>query len=121
MNKIMIIDDELNILEVLNKFLSRSGKLEVETYSNPLIALKKISTKKYDLVLSDIMMPQLDGLDILKNIKESDPKIKVILMTAYNTNYTKEKSIKFNADNYIEKPFKNLKFLEETILETLGK
>ncbi len=66
----MIIDDELDILDILKQFLSRSGKLEIETHSNPDIALQMAKNGGYDLILSDIMMPSTNGMDILKEIKK---------------------------------------------------
>jgi two-component system NtrC family response regulator len=75
----------------------------------------------YDLVLTDIMMPLISGLDMLNEIKQISPTTKVILMTAYSTDKKIEKSKLLNADGYIEKPFKSLKFVEEVIKSTLQK
>lgn len=120
MKKLMIIDDEMDILDILSRFLSRSGKLEVETYSNPGIALKKAKAGGYDMILSDIMMPQVSGLDILKEVKKTTPNLKVVLMTAYNNKHKEEQSKELMVDNYLEKPFTNLKDVENTILSVLG-
>lgn len=119
MKKIMIIDDELDILDVLERFLKKSGKFEIETFSNPIDALKEAKNKEYHLILSDIMMPQVNGIDILKEIKDINDNIKIILMTAYNTEEKEKSAIQFNVDGYIEKPFLNLKLVEKTITSLL--
>lgn len=116
MKKIMIIDDELDILNVLERFLSRTGKFEVETHSNPDVALGKIPNGGYDLILSDIMMPSTSGMDILKSAKDNSPHIKVILMTAYSNQHKIDQSNEYGVDAYLEKPFDNLRVVEETIL-----
>lgn len=115
MKKIMVIDDELVILDVLKQFLSRSKKYEIETFSNPNSALKQAQNGGYDLILSDIMMPQTDGLHILQEIKKSNPSVKVILMTAYSNQNKVERSQELGVDKYLEKPFKSLQDVESTI------
>jgi CheY-like chemotaxis protein len=120
MKKIMIIDDEFNILAVLSQFFSRNEKLIVETFSNPTLALSKVKSTYYDLVLSDIMMPSVDGFEILSSIKQHNPSIKVVLMTAYSNKQKVEKSQDLQVDLLIEKPFENLKKLEHDILKLLG-
>jgi DNA-binding NtrC family response regulator len=115
MKKIMIIDDELVILDVLNQFLSRSGKYEIETYSNPDFALQHAKNGNYDLILSDIMMPSTSGMDILEEVKKTNPSIKVILMTAYSNQHKIEHSKDLGVDKYLEKPFKSLQDVENAI------
>jgi len=118
--KIMIIDDELEILDVLERFLSRNDIFQIETYSNPAIAIEKAKTDNYDIVLSDIMMPQVSGLDILETLKSRDSLTKVALMTAYSNKHKVERSNELNVDLYIEKPFQNLRDIENKILNILG-
>lgn len=120
MKKIMIIDDELDILDVLDRFLSRKGNFEIETFANPESAIKHAKSGSYDLILTDIMMPQVSGMEILKEIKETNPSIKVIFMTAYSNKDKIEKSEKLGVDGYLEKPFKNLSLIEETINKVLN-
>lgn len=120
MKKIMIIDDEIDIIEVLQRFLEKSGKLHIEVDSNPETAMKKIQNKQFDLVLSDIMMPTLSGLEILEEIKKKNPSVKVLMMTAYSTNTKINKSKELNADGYIEKPFEDLKEIEKTLFSILN-
>lgn len=119
--KIMIIDDELEIIDALQRFLSRSGKMDVTINSNPEVALKNIQSENYDLVLCDIMMPMINGMKVLETIKGSHPGIKVILMTAYSTEKKKDQANQLHVDGYLEKPFPNLKQIEELILNTINK
>ena len=67
---ILVIDDEIEILDMLSRFLSRNQNFAVQTFSNPVSALSSLNSTKCDLVLLDIMMPQMNGLDVLEKLKE---------------------------------------------------
>ena len=116
---IVIIDDETEILNVLSRFLVRNANFSVNTYSNPITALNSIENTKVDLVLLDIMMPQMNGLEVLEKLKANNPELKVIMMTAYSTLDKVLKSHKEGATNYVMKPFDSLQALEKKILEVL--
>ena len=118
MYKIAVVDDETEILSMINRFLSRSGKYNVTTYSNPVVAVSSIDSS-YDVVLMDIMMPQMNGLDALEKIMEKNPNQKVIMMTAYSTLDKVLKSHKEGATHYLMKPFDSLSALEGKIDEVL--
>ena len=120
MNKIAIIDDEANILDSLEKFLSRKKIYDIDTYLNPLNALEKVKKGKYNLILLDISMPQMDGIDFLKEVKNSNPSTKVVMITA---NSTLDRAIECNcygAENYLTKPFISLRDVENKIGKLLG-
>ena len=122
MNKkysIAIVDDEMEILNLLSRFLSRNPSFSVSTYSNPLSALSSLETNKFDVVLLDIMMPQMNGLEVLEKMKTKNKNQKVIMMTAYSTLDKVLKSHKEGATNYVMKPFDSLQNLEKKILEVL--
>ena len=116
---IVIIDDETEILNVLSRYLTRNPLFSVTTYSNPVSALNTIGNSKVDLVLLDIMMPQMNGLEVLEKLKTNNPEQKVIMMTAYSTLDKVLKSHKEGATNYVMKPFDSLQALEKKILEVL--
>ena len=116
---IVIIDDETEILNVLSRFLTRNSNFSVSTYSNPTVALSNMSNLKADLVLLDIMMPQMNGLDVLERIVQNNSNQKVIMMTAYSTLDKVLKSHKQGATNYVMKPFESLQILEKKVLEIL--
>lgn len=120
MYKIAIIDDEHNILDSLEKYLSRKKIYEIETFANPLNALEDVKRGKYNLILLDISMPQMDGIDFLKEIKGSSPSTKVVMITA---NSTLDRAIECNscgAENYLTKPFISLRDVENKIAKLLG-
>lgn len=120
MKKIVIVDDETEILNMLSRFLSKSGKYSVSTYSNPLVAIDSLKNNPCDLVLLDIMMPQLNGLEALEKIMEINNNQKVIMMTAYSTLDKVLKAHKHGATHYIMKPFDSLQALETKIVEVIG-
>ena len=120
MKKVMIVDDEKDILDILERFLGRSADLDITTFNNPVEALSQAKTGAYDLVLLDIMMPQMNGLDFLKQLKESNPSVNVIMMTAYSTLERTIDAHKYGAKNYLTKPFDNLKKVQEKIYKVLG-
>lgn len=116
---IAIVDDETEILNVLSRFLTRNPDFSVNTYSNPVSAVASVDNNKYDLILLDIMMPQMNGLEALEKIKLKNPEQKVIMMTAYSTLDKVLKSHKEGATNYVMKPFDSLQLLEKKIIEVL--
>ncbi|AYJ80456.1 response regulator [Aliarcobacter cryaerophilus ATCC 43158] len=117
---IAVIDDEVEILDMLSRFLNRNPDFSVQTFSNPVSALSSINNStKYDLVLLDIMMPQMNGLDVLEKLKEINSNQKVIMMTAYSTLDKVLKSHKIGATNYVMKPFSSLDSLEKKVIEVL--
>jgi DNA-binding NtrC family response regulator len=118
--KVAIVDDEQDILDILKQFLNRSGKFDIKTFTNPLDALPSVKSGNFDLILLDIMMPQMSGIDFLKEIKQSSPSTKVIMMTAYSTQDKMVDSSKIGANDYLTKPFISLRDVENKILDNLG-
>jgi len=116
--KVAIVDDETEILSMIQRFLNRSEKYQVTTFSNPITAVESIDNS-YDMVLLDIMMPQMNGLDALEKIMEKNPNQKVIMMTAYSTLDKVLKSHKHGATHYLMKPFDSLQAIESKINEVL--
>lgn len=108
MKKVAIIDDELEILNMLERLLGREKGLEIRVFSNPDNALEEVKSGVFDLVLLDIMMPQMDGIDFLKEVRGNNTKTKVIIMTAHSTLDRVLNSHQYGADDYILKPFKSL-------------
>ena len=118
-HKILIIDDETEILNMLSRYLNRTGNYDVTTYTNPVVGVDSLKNNNYDLILLDIMMPQMNGLDALEKIKDINPTQKVVMMTAYSTLDKVLKSHKEGATNYVMKPFDSLSALETKILNEL--
>lgn len=118
--KIAIIDDEHDIIDVLERFLKRSEKFEIDTFTNPKTALSSVKSGKYDLVLLDIMMPQMSGIEFLEQIKESSFSTKIIMMTAYSTQDKMIECNKLGAEDYVTKPFISLRDIENKVLDNLN-
>ncbi|MDH3880618.1 MAG: sigma-54 dependent transcriptional regulator, partial [Desulfobacteraceae bacterium] len=100
---ILIVDDEPSILQSLSGLLSDEG-FEVTTAANGYEALKIVDTESPDLVLLDIWMPGIDGIETLKEIKKDNPHIQVIIISGHGTIETAVKATKLGAFDLIEKP-----------------
>jgi len=102
--KILVVDDEEGMREFLT-YMLEGESYEVSTAASGLEALEKIRREEFALVLADIKMPGIDGLEMLRRIKEIDEQAVVIVMTAYASLDTAIKAIKFDAYDYLVKPF----------------
>lgn len=115
---IVIIDDENEILSMLEKYLTREGGYKIRTFNNPVTAISSLP-QDADLVLLDIMMPQMNGLDVLPKLLEKSPDLKVLMMTAYSTLDKVLNAHRKGANNYIMKPFSSLDALGKKIKDLL--
>ncbi|HOK39650.1 MAG TPA: response regulator [bacterium] len=106
--KILIIDDEENIIDTLKYRLELEENLEVKSETNPIKAIELIEKEKFHIVLTDIMMPEMDGITLLKKIKEIDGLIQVIIMTGFTTTEKAIECLNAGANDYILKPFDDL-------------
>jgi two-component system phosphate regulon sensor histidine kinase PhoR len=102
--KILVVDDEDIVRTSCSRTLTPGG-LEVKLAKNGREGLKMMGEEKFDLVLTDLKMPDMDGIEVLRKIKEDWPDTEVIIITGYQTVDTAVKSIKLGAFDYIEKPF----------------
>ncbi len=103
--KVLIVDDEPDTLELV-KLVLESGGFETLLAASGTQALEQIERTRPDLVLLDIMMPDIDGWDVFRKIKEKDPKIPVAILTAKAQNIDRLLGLHvLKADDYITKPF----------------
>ena len=102
--KILVVDDEAPVRELLRRGLSHMGNFSVEVASNGSEAVEKIEKDIFDLVLTDLMMPEMDGMELLKTIKGTRPEVMVIMMTAHGSIETAVEAMKIGANDYITKP-----------------
>ena len=106
METILIVDDEKNYPPILSAVLEEEG-YETLTANNGLAALEIIKNSDIDLVLTDMKMPLIDGIELLERIKLTDPDLPVIMMTAHGTVEKAVEAMQKGAYNYISKPFDN--------------
>ncbi len=104
MQRILAIDDEKSMRELLAHVLKRAG-YRVTTAANGETGCELFEMDVYDLVISDISMPGISGLDVLRRVHESSPDTPVILITAYGSKETAIEAVKLGAFDYFEKPF----------------
>lgn len=102
-NKILLVDDDPIIIKILANYLKRLG-LVYDVAQDGLEALKKLQEKDFDIVFTDLMMPKMDGMQLLKYIKKYYPKINVVVITGYGHSYTFTGVIKAGATDFIIKP-----------------
>ncbi len=104
MRRILIADDEANMRWVLERALSKAG-YEVETTEDGQLALERALAERPDLILLDLKMPKLDGLSVLRRLKEHYPDLLIIMMTAHGSTATAVEAMKAGAHDYLMKPF----------------
>ncbi|MGD9158713.1 MAG: sigma-54 dependent transcriptional regulator [Desulfobacteraceae bacterium] len=102
--RIIVVDDEAIVLKNLRRILEKSGHI-VSTCINPVKALEQIEHESYDIVISDIKMPYIDGLSFLNCVKSIAPEIEVILITGYASLDGAIEATKHGAYHYLKKPF----------------
>ena len=103
MFKVAIVDDEEKIRELLSVYLQKEGFATVE-YADGLKALEKIDIEKPDLMILDIMLPGMDGLEVCKKIRHSS-RIPIMMLTAKGEEIDKVVGLELGADDYLVKPF----------------
>jgi DNA-binding NtrC family response regulator len=112
--RILVVDDEPNMLRLLKTILMDKTGYEVTTTNNPLEVSKLLQEDHFDLVITDLKMPLVDGIDLIGIIKKIDAAMPIIVITAYGTIETAEEAIQKGAYDFITKPFR-----KETILITI--
>lgn len=118
---IAIVDDEPDILKLFQDFLSKIKGISIFTFTDPLMALEHVRMNKneYVVVISDLRMPGLDGLELVKVIKDLNPLVRTILMTAFATkddlfqDYARQEII----NNFLQKPVLLADLYEQVIKE----
>ncbi len=102
--RILIVDDEEIVVRSCLRILS-GDEFDIDVANNGLEALVKIGEREYDMVILDIMMPKMNGMEVLQRVKESHPDIDVIMITGLNEIDTAVKAMKMGAFDYLPKPF----------------
>lgn len=102
--RILVVEDDRELNELITSYLKIAG-YEVSSTFNGLDALNIFSERKFDIILSDIMMPLCDGFELAKSIRELDVKIPIIFMSAREDKPSKQLGYRIGIDDYITKPF----------------
>ncbi|MBW2478190.1 MAG: sigma-54-dependent Fis family transcriptional regulator [Deltaproteobacteria bacterium] len=101
---ILLVDDEDGMRRLLSRVLSKEG-YETTAVSNGAEALRHVANDRFDLVVTDIKMPEMDGLALLRELKEFEPSLPIIVITAYGTVENAVEALRAGAYDYIAKPF----------------
>ena len=118
MTRLLVVDDEVEICEFLKSFFE-DRDFEVQTALSGEKALEAVEKFRPQVVLLDIKMGDMDGITVLKKIKEKQPRVKVIMVTAIETKERIEEAMRLGADNYITKPL-SLEYLENDVREKIA-
>ena len=103
-NKALVIDDEQVVLDSVTKILTEEN-YEVDVSLNGREGLNQAIQKEYDIVLTDIRMPDIGGMRVLRDIKRAKPSLPVVMITGYASVQSSVQAMKLGAADYIEKPF----------------
>ncbi|MFN8943403.1 MAG: sigma-54-dependent transcriptional regulator, partial [Pseudobdellovibrionaceae bacterium] len=103
--RILVVDDEDSIREFLEIMLKKDG-YEVTLAEDGLKAKEILSKKSFDMVISDLQMPNMTGIELLKHVKETIPDLVFLMITAFGTAETAVEAMKMGAYDYLTKPFK---------------
>lgn len=114
--KILAVDDEPDMLKLLSMIIEEKTPYEIVTTNNPLEALEIVRQGGFDIVIADLKMPGLDGIELLESIKQVDEDIPVIIITAYGTVESAAETMHKGAFDFITKPFR-----KEQILYTIDR
>jgi DNA-binding NtrC family response regulator len=114
--KILIVDDEPDMLKLIAMIIREKTPYEVITTNNPLEAVELVKSGNFDLIISDLKMPGLDGIELLNSVKQIDADIPVIMITAYGTVESATEAMQKGGFDFITKPFR-----KEQILFTIDK
>jgi signal transduction histidine kinase len=109
--RVLIVDDEEDLCQYLKLMISKKANYEVDIATDGAQAFEKIKGERFNLVISDINMPKMNGIDLLNNIKNFDPDIEVIMLTGKSSLETAVQALQCKAFDYIEKPVESRKLL----------
>ncbi|MBF0472884.1 MAG: response regulator [Nitrospirae bacterium] len=117
--RILVVDDEQNIQKMIQRYFRLKG-YEVDTADNGKIALETMTTKRYDVVISDIKMPVMDGTDLLREVKKQYPMTHVIMITGYVTLNNALTCMRLGAKTCIFKPIEDMHELEDAVEDSIA-
>ena len=114
--RILIVDDEIDMLELLELIITDRTEYQVVTTNTPLEVPELLKKEPYDLLITDLRMPDIDGIELIEMVKQVDDQLPFIIITAYGTIESAVEAMRKGAFDYITKPFR-----QEQILLTIEK
>lgn len=114
---VLIVDDERLVCFSFSRALRKEGII-VENAENGRAAIEKIDNEKFDLVVVDLCLGDMDGTDVIRHLKKKSPETKIIVITAYEANRLKEEMMLDDIDGFYEKPFDTYEIVD-TIVRSL--
>ncbi|MFZ2445696.1 MAG: response regulator [Syntrophobacteraceae bacterium] len=102
--KVLVMEDEANMARALEMVLSEEG-YEVDVAMTGRNAMKQLDSKTFDLLLADLRLPDINGMDVIKKVKHDQPDTEVVVITGYSTVSSAVEAIKLGAFDYLAKPF----------------
>jgi len=115
--RLMVIDDEAIVGKRLRQVFSKMGFV-VEVFDSPVQAMRAAEDHKFDIVVTDLKMEGMDGMEVLSRVRQLNPAIRVIIITGYAQPETAEEAFKLGVFDFIPKPFR-LEQLKEAILRAV--
>lgn len=109
--RILFVDDEMEFAKMMAKVLSLRG-FEVETAYTGTSALETFNSGKYDLVVTDLSMPGMDGIELIRQLRKQNPSQRIIVATGFPSQITQRQAFKLGTLHYIVKPFSIERFIE---------
>ena len=106
---VLVVDDDSVITDLLGIHLERMG-YSVTVAPSAIEGLKKVSEETYHLIVSDVEMPGMDGIEFLSRVRAEQPTIGIVIMTAFPENHPRTIAVRAGADGYVGKPFNLKKF-----------
>lgn len=103
MKRVLIVDDSLSVREQLNQYVKEENRFQTDLAENGLEAFRKQKRKPYDIIITDLVMPEMEGIELIMKIKKEFPETRIVAMSGANPLYRKM-ALKVGADLELEKP-----------------
>jgi DNA-binding NtrC family response regulator len=111
MGRILAVDDELDMLTLIKMIIEGYSKHEVTTTNNPLEVAELLTKERFDLIITDLKMPGMDGMELLALAKKHDRDVLILMVTAFGSLASAEEAVTKGAFDYISKPFRKEQLL----------
>ena len=118
MKKVLVVEDDPNISELIQIHLKDLG-YEIQVRNNGKLGFEEANSNPYDLIILDIMLPEMDGLAVTESIRISNNEIPILILSAKNTSADRVSGLKKGADDYLTKPF-NPEELDEVVKKNIN-